>query len=727
MADNFNDSAGPFTKYLTAPMEQPQARPTTGWESNTGAIVHAANSFLDAMRRTRLQKFAQDELQRETQRNSINTAIQAVANSGLGADEKQQLMAPLQNNIIALAQLEPTTSQHTGHPVTDFFKNLLTSATGGQLPKTSSKYDPNAVNLALTRAFGNPGAQAGSPESMGLVGDPTHQAQYRLGDIDNKIDALINQREQESTAPGGKAFTQLNLWSDPEIGALRNQGRQINPNYVPTAFTTKVNGLPLNDAEAMKQKANLMVTQAGLNQAQSMLGAWGAQPQQSAPPPTPPTGQVGTQQPSTPDNITIPTIGQASTTPHQSPEATVAPTTSTQTSPTPASQNQTLSNLKDILKYNNEVAVAKFNPLIQQFPGLAGNEVKIDPPAPFFNPATGGIENGHVVDTQTVMRNGRPVEVKGGIYASIGGELIPGARIPTEYDKKSIPPEQMANLLKMADTSMSSNFRGVPGGDDLLKVYQEELKYAKNPDDVQKIETKAIQIAQENRRLQQAATLSHERMAETMSLAQIGHVETARNKVAESLRQQAIPVLSQLQRLERLNDTLSVGGPVAEALIPPELINAVQGNPTGNQQPRIPISEVTALASKSKTKPQELVQWFMSLGPSPRPGMIMTQDQKEFVQALTKRLAEKVSQRYNTINTAQYKLAEADDLKTINSINAGLMTDLGKIDGVATKDTPRQPTSAPEGATTPSAVAAQRAARAGAGGGRMANEPPVVK
>lgn len=214
------DPLGPFGQYITQPLNPtPEAQPT-GYEGAGGALAHIATNFLNGMKQARAQKFALQAMQEQKEENAYNTALQHVEASGLPQADKEMWKAKLAQPLLQrIAADKEVTSESTGHPATDFFKNLAVNLTGGQLPK---KKGPLDLSVPL--------------DAIAYASAPENSAQYKAQQLDQQAAGVVTRLEQKAKAEN-RVLTENDLLGDPEYAGIASQyPKYAGPSAVPGAF-----------------------------------------------------------------------------------------------------------------------------------------------------------------------------------------------------------------------------------------------------------------------------------------------------------------------------------------------------------------------------------------------------------------------------------------------------------------------------------------------------------
>lgn len=223
-----NPAGGPFSQYLTAPL-QPSAPEPTGFEGGGANVAFIASKFLDGIKQHRAQQFALQQLEEEKAQRGYETAIQAIQNNqNLTPAKRQELMTPLIQGLIGQAASVKEGAKHTGNPLTDLAKNIFTNATGGTLPK-------------------------GQKLDMGLVGNVFSE----MNNPENHVATHLtrgDQQAQQLISSMGQDATQEKILNSPDFHNVVNQTRAATGQ---ADWMPDISHLPANDVELYKRKATV--------------------------------------------------------------------------------------------------------------------------------------------------------------------------------------------------------------------------------------------------------------------------------------------------------------------------------------------------------------------------------------------------------------------------------------------------------------------------------------
>jgi len=232
-ADTFSQIAepqqGPFSQYLSvvppSPQDQQQQQ-FTGWEAHPHAILggELALGFLKGIRTNRVMQAAQEErnnqIALDNYRNQVNQQLQ---NPDLTDEGRQQI----------LSQANEVMAHHTRYELKDapkdgvggFFKNLLTQATGGNIPaRKPINFDEETGKLTQ------------------LVNSPGFNQKKNFELATQKATAAVNQLKQQNPTPTeqdvNQAIAASGAFKDMAEGAPKymdafaaNFGVRFGPSY----------------------------------------------------------------------------------------------------------------------------------------------------------------------------------------------------------------------------------------------------------------------------------------------------------------------------------------------------------------------------------------------------------------------------------------------------------------------------------------------------------------
>lgn len=230
---------GPFGEYLTKPLEPTPVPKLTGWEDATGNIANIATQFLNGVKQSRAQKFAMQQMQEQKEEEKINRTLDFVQKADLSPADKQHLSAPLMQALIGrIASDKDFSSKSTGHPLTDFVKNIAVNLTGGQLPNKKQPLDPNLINDVMLHAA-----------------DPTNSLTAKKSLLEQRAHAAIS---DILTSKGNKA-TYDDLLQNPAMADIShewtNNGLEGYPSAIVEFAKTHPRQQPLNELQQAEADA----------------------------------------------------------------------------------------------------------------------------------------------------------------------------------------------------------------------------------------------------------------------------------------------------------------------------------------------------------------------------------------------------------------------------------------------------------------------------------------
>jgi hypothetical protein len=144
---------GPFTQYLQGYAQQPIPQAQPGISPAAGA-ASIANTVLAHIRNYRIQDYMMKEQERERQESAYHTAIQAVQNSSLAPQYKQELTGQLiQPFLHTIAGEKPGKSEQAGgHPVVGMLRQYASNLLGGNINnKQVNNFDPNVLQNVVAQ------------------------------------------------------------------------------------------------------------------------------------------------------------------------------------------------------------------------------------------------------------------------------------------------------------------------------------------------------------------------------------------------------------------------------------------------------------------------------------------------------------------------------------------------------------------------------------------------
>jgi len=239
---------GPFSEYLTAPLNPTRIKPT-GFENPGMGIAYVANQFLDGIKQTRMQKFATQEMQRSRDLQAYNVALEGLQKSNLRDDVKNQFQARLLQGIAGtIAGDKDASSKVTGNPMTDVIKHMATNLIGGQLPKKTQPLDMNVLaDMSVAMADPNMSADSHINELQQGYQQEIEEAKKKAaaeGRPFTREDAaslsgfskLVNTLQGYKRSPQALEYI-VNQYPDHKTAAIQSLGPKVQANLSPDGTT----------------------------------------------------------------------------------------------------------------------------------------------------------------------------------------------------------------------------------------------------------------------------------------------------------------------------------------------------------------------------------------------------------------------------------------------------------------------------------------------------------
>jgi hypothetical protein len=208
---------GPFSEYLDQSVQPIPTPKPTGLEGAGANIAFLASQFINGARQAKAQRFAQQQLQEQKEEDAYNAAMQRIAASDISQEEKNHFLNQLTLPLIQrIAADKETTSKTTGHPLTDFVKNIAVNITGGEGPKKKQPLDMGLVGQALLHA-----------------GDPANSLTAKRQGLEQQAWSIVNDVVNKKK---GQPITSGDLLGDNRVGAIMQAWAATGSKEPPSAF-----------------------------------------------------------------------------------------------------------------------------------------------------------------------------------------------------------------------------------------------------------------------------------------------------------------------------------------------------------------------------------------------------------------------------------------------------------------------------------------------------------